>query len=166
MKCLPRGGAPRIPADFWVEHQEAYNVRGKGLSSGLLVILIANRQGAEVFMSRARMEDCNRQSIWTQLWWTIASLQLKTPARRPARHLSARHTPRFRLPKTFPSCRKQSASATLGERPNSVPEESPASANAMLERFPKVHVRTHDPHSFSYSDGSAKKAGGGQQTDI
>ena len=49
-----------------------------------------------------------------------------------------------------------------------MPEESPASAtsaNAMLERFPKMHARAHDPHSFSYSDGSAKKTGGGQQTD-
>ena len=35
----------------------------------------------------------------------------------------------------------------------------------MLERFPKVHARAHDPRSFSYSDGSAKKTGGGQQTD-
>ena len=25
MKCLPRGRATRIPADFWVEHEEAYN---------------------------------------------------------------------------------------------------------------------------------------------
>ena len=57
MKCLPRGGAPRIPADFWVEHEEANNAQGKGLSSGLLVILIANRQGAEEVMSRARMEE-------------------------------------------------------------------------------------------------------------
>ena len=24
MKCLSRGGAPRIPADFWVEHKKAY----------------------------------------------------------------------------------------------------------------------------------------------
>ena len=46
-----------------------------------------------------------------------------------------------------------------------MPEESPASANAMLEKFPKVHVQAHDPPSFSYSDGSAKKTGGGQQTD-
>ena len=34
-----------------------------------------------------------------------------------------------------------------------------------MERFPKVHVREHDPNSFSYSDGSAKKTGGGQQAD-
>ena len=76
-------------------------------------------------------------------------------------HLSARQTPRFRLPKTFPSCRTQFASATLGEGP----EESPASANAMLDRFPKVHARAPDPHSFSYTDGSEKKTGAGQQTD-
>ena len=40
-----------------MEHEEAYNARGKGLSSGLLVTLIGNRQGAEDFMSRARMEE-------------------------------------------------------------------------------------------------------------
>ena len=57
MECLPQGGAPRIPADVWVEHEEAYNARGKGLSSDLLVILIANRQMAEEFMSQARMEE-------------------------------------------------------------------------------------------------------------
>ena len=51
MKCLSRSGAPRIPAVLWVEHEEAYNARGKGLSSGLLAILIAIRKGAEEFMS-------------------------------------------------------------------------------------------------------------------
>ena len=63
LKCLARGGAPRIPADFWVEHKKAYNARGKGLSSGLLVILLANRQRAEELMSQARMEELQQATV-------------------------------------------------------------------------------------------------------
>ena len=78
-------------------------------------------------------------------------------------HLSGRHTPGFRSLKTFPSlgARTQFTSVSLGEQP----EAGPAPTNAIEERYLNVHERVHDHHSFSYSDGSAKKTGGGQQAD-
>ena len=116
-----------------------------GLSSGPLGILIANRQGAEDFMSRARMEELQQAAHLDSALVDYCHPAVRGfPQGGLPGHLSARHTTRFRLPgrpKTFPSGRTQSASASLGERLESVPEEGPASANAMLERFPKVHAR-------------------------
>ena len=95
--------------DSWVEHEEAYNARGKGLSSGLLVILVANRQGAENFMSQVLQVRMAELQQAAQLESSLMDYCQPAPegflqGGLPG-HLPARHTPCFRLPKTFLSGR-------------------------------------------------------------
>ena len=87
---------PRIPADFWVEHKEAY--RGKGLSSGLLVILVSNRQGPEELQQPAHMDPALVDYCQPAI---EDFLQGGLPG-----HLSARHTGRFRHSQDIPELQK------------------------------------------------------------
>ena len=45
----PQWQAAKVPADFWLEDEEAYIVRNRGISGGMFVLLIANRQGAQEY---------------------------------------------------------------------------------------------------------------------
>ena len=101
-------------------------------TSGLLVILIANRQAGV-------RRNFNRQPMWT-----IASLQLNT----------------------FPSCKRQSVSATLGEGPESVPEESAApckpkqcwkDSRCMCARMTPTAFLTHDQMDLQRRQGAVSR---------
>ena len=72
----------------------------------------------------------------------------------------ARFTPRFRLPKAFPDNKSGThdpiltdAAAMHGAPDNHVFED-------INVEFPGRHGQGHDPKSFCYSDGSAKKVDG------
>ena len=43
----PQWHATKVPADFWLEDEEAYKARNKAITAGALVLMIANSQGAE-----------------------------------------------------------------------------------------------------------------------
>ena len=54
LKIQPRRNAnwcaSRVPADFWLEDESAYKARNQSISGAMLVILIANKQGAEEYL--------------------------------------------------------------------------------------------------------------------
>ena len=72
----------------------------------------------------------------------------------------ARVTPRFRLPKAFPDNKSGTHDPVLA---NAAAMHA-APDNYVFEdinlEFPGRHGQAHDPKSFSYSDGSAKKVDG------
>lgn len=43
----PQWQATKVLADFWLEDEEAYKARNRGISGGMMVRLVANRQGVE-----------------------------------------------------------------------------------------------------------------------
>ena len=43
----PRWHATKVPADFWLEYEEAHTARNKAITAGALMLLIAKSQGAE-----------------------------------------------------------------------------------------------------------------------
>ena len=73
---------------------------------------------------------------------------------------SISYTPRFRLPKAFPDNESGTHDSVLTD----AAAMSGALDNRVFEditvEFPVGHSRAHDPNSFSYSDGSAKKVDG------
>ena len=46
----PRWHATKVPADVWLEDEEAYETRNKAIAAGSLVLMIANSQEAEKFL--------------------------------------------------------------------------------------------------------------------
>ena len=40
----PQWQAAKVPADFWLEDEEAYKARNRGISGGMMVLLIADCQ--------------------------------------------------------------------------------------------------------------------------
>ena len=59
LKCSPQDslGALRTPADFWLEDETVYLARTRGMAGGMLVLVIANRQGAESYLSQANLDN-------------------------------------------------------------------------------------------------------------
>ena len=47
----PQWQAVKVPADFWLEDEEAYKARNRGISGGMMVLLVANRQGVEEYLN-------------------------------------------------------------------------------------------------------------------
>ena len=56
-----RWHALKAPADFWLEHEEAYKARRKTIQAGALVLVIANSQGAEKFLCPIRTHCLERE---------------------------------------------------------------------------------------------------------
>ena len=52
-----------MPANFWLEDEEAYEARNKAITAGALVLMIANGQGAEKFRSDGSSEPQSRK-VW------------------------------------------------------------------------------------------------------
>ena len=78
----------------------------------------------------------------------------------------ARFAPRFRLPKTFPD----NNSGTHDPVVTDAAAMSSAPDNHVFEDInvecPVRHGRAHDPNSFSYTNGSAKKVDGSPKGNI
>ena len=98
----PQWQAAEVPADFWLEDEEAYKVRNRGISGGMLMLLIANRQGVQEYLNPSQtghlaggvshlggVEFCDPH-VHDFPVGDISARQ------------TARFTPRFRLPKAFP----------------------------------------------------------------
>ena len=105
--------ASRVPADFWLEDESAYKARSQSISGAMLVILIANRQGAQEYLSSARLA-CMREGLLP-----MGGVEYNDPTGHafpdgatPARQY-ARFTPRFRLPKAFPDIKASGSQASL-----------------------------------------------------
>ena len=106
LKCKPPASGNDtlcIPADIWLEDQSVYKVRNKDVAQAMLVVLVAKRQGAS--------EYCNSESL-DALQASLANLEGIELARPMEGSFSeggasnrsyARHKPRFRLSKLFPS---------------------------------------------------------------
>ena len=97
----PHWHAIKVPADFWLEEEEAYEARNKAITAGALVLLIANSQGAEKFLCPTRTHCLKREVRH------MGGLEYQDPHAHefPLGGMSARQyarfTPRFRLPKAF-----------------------------------------------------------------
>ena len=158
-----------MPADFWLEDEGAYTARNKAISGGVLVLLIANTQGAERFLSPLRM-DCLRTEV-SQL----GGIEYHDPQAHdfPLGGMSARQyarsTPRFRLPKAFPDSKNgiddpHMIGVVHGDAIGSHMTGESLESDIGTE-FSCRHSRAHDPISFSYSDGSARKVDGSSNVD-
>ena len=51
----------KLPADFWLEDEEAYQARNKAIKAGALVLVIASSQGAENFLCPTRTHCLGRE---------------------------------------------------------------------------------------------------------
>ncbi len=148
------------PADFWLEDETVYKARNKDVAQAMLVVLVANRQGAS--------EYCNSESL-DVLRVSLASLEGiefarpmegSFPEGGASMRSYARHKPRFRMPKLFPSkpvCRGEAEQGPFGA--SEVSRQDLSKAELALFNFPRMHNRAHDPKSYSYSDGPAVKKG-------
>ncbi len=134
-----------------------YKAHNKDVAQAMLVVLVANRQGAS--------EYCNSESL-DALQASLANLEGIEFARPMEGSFPigviggasmtsyARHKPRFRMPKLFPSklvCRGEAEQGPFGALEVSMQDL------AELSNFPRMQGRAHDPKSYSYSDGSAVK---------
>ena len=98
----PRWHATKVPADFWLEDEEAYKARNKAITAGALVLIVSNSQGAEKFLCPTRTHCLEREVRH------MGVVEYQDPDAHdfPLGGMSARQyarfTPRFRLPKAFP----------------------------------------------------------------
>ena len=97
----PRWHATKVPADFWLEDEEAYKARNKAITAGALVLMIANGQGAEKFLCPPRTHGLERELRH------MGGVAYQDPHAHDfslGGHVGqyARFTSRFRLPKVFP----------------------------------------------------------------
>ncbi len=148
----------RIPADFWLEDESVYKVRNKDVADAMMVLLVANRQGANTYCN-AESLDALQASVANLEGIEIARpLEGSFPEGGASLRSYARHQPRSRLPKQFPSKPPDRIEAEQG------PPAGPGASrqdltDSVLVDFPCFHCRAHDPLSYSYSDGSAVKKG-------
>ena len=100
-----RWHATKVPANFWLEDEEAYKARNKAITARALVLMIANSQAAEKFLCPTRTHCLEREVRH------MGGVEYRDPHAYdfPLRGMSARQlrqyakfTPRFRLPKAFP----------------------------------------------------------------
>ena len=157
-RCNPRWHATKVPADFWLEDEEAYKVRNKTITAGALVLMIANSQGAEKFRCPTRTHLLEREVRHMGVVEYQDPYAHDFPLGGMSSSQHARFTPRFRLPKAFPDNKSGTRVLTDAAAMNGAPD------NHVFEdinvEFPGRHGRAHDPKSFSYLDGSAKKVDG------
>ena len=156
----PRWHATKVPADFWLEDEEAYKACNKAITAGALVLLIANSQGAENSLCPTQTHCLEREARH------MGGVEYHDPHAHdfPLGGMSARQyarfTPRFRLPKAFPDNKSGTHDPVLTEAAamNGAPDNH-VFKDIDVE-FPGRHGRAHDPKGFSYSNGSAKKVDG------
>ncbi len=148
----------RKRADFWLEDETVYKARNKDAAQAMLVVLVADRQGAS--------EYCNSESLGA-LQASLANLEGiefarpmegSFPVGGASMRCYTRHKPSFRMPRLFPSkpvCRGEAEQGPFGA--SEVLRQD--LAELALLNFPRMHGRVHDPKSYSYSAGSAVKKG-------
>ncbi len=92
----------RIPADFWLKDESVYKVRNKDVAEAMMVLLVANRQGASGYCN-AESLDALQASVANLEGIEIARpIEGSFPEGGASLRSYARHKPRFRLPKAIP----------------------------------------------------------------
>ncbi len=99
-----------IPADLWLEDETVYKTRNNDVAQAMLMVLVANRQGA----SESRDSE-SLEALSLQLQASLANLEGSDQIHEFARPMEgsfpeggasmrsyARHGPRCRMPKLFP----------------------------------------------------------------
>ena len=133
----------------------------KGLGAAMLVIIVADRQGAVKFCGAEALDAM--QALMAPLEGIeMARPDMEIfPIGSATMRSYARHTPRFRIPGAFPATAMNASDMgecdTLAED-TELPE---AYSQSVPHDFPCVHGRAYDPFAYSYSDGSAFKKGAG-----
>ncbi len=133
-----------------------YKVRNKHVAEAMMVFLMANRQGENVYCNAESLDALQASIANPEGIEIVRPIEGSFPEGGASLRSYARHKPRFRLSKQFPSKPPDTVEAEQG--PPAVSEASGQDwTDSVLLDFPCMHCRAHDPLSYSYSDGSAVK---------
>ncbi len=135
-----------------------YKVRNKDVAQAMLVVLVANRQGASEYCNSESLDALQASLTNLEGIEFARPMEGSFPESGASMRSYARHKPRFRLLKLFKSKPMGRVEAQQGLFGASEVSRQDWTELAHLN-FPRMHGRAHDPISYSYSDGSAVKKG-------